>query len=80
MLRENLQDSAEILFNILNQPLDVPGATLNVSLLGAALNFDSAQPEDTDLDKIMQEFVRYPESTQTLIQELELLHRDLDVL
>lgn len=78
MLRENLQDSAEILFNILNQPLDVPGATMNVSLLGAALNFDSAQPENTDLSRIMQEFIKYPESTQALIQELELLYRDLE--
>jgi len=78
MLRENLQDSAEILFNILNQPLDVPGATMNVSLLAAALNFDSAQPENTDLSRIMQEFVKYPESTQALIQELELLYRDLE--
>lgn len=78
MLEENLQDSAEILFNILNQPLDVPGATLNVSLLGAALNFDSTQPENSDLHKIMEEFVKYPESTQALIQELELLYRDLE--
>lgn len=77
MLRENLQDSAEILLNIFNQPLDVPGATLNVSLLQAALNFDSVQPEETDLNKIIQEFIKYPDSTQTLIQELELLYRDL---
>ncbi len=78
MLRENLQDSAEILFNILNQPLDVSGATMNVSLLNAALNFDSGEPQDSDLCKIMEEFVRYPDSAQALIQELELLYRDLE--
>ena len=78
MLRENLQDSAEILFNILNQPLEVPGATMNVSLLTAALNFDSAQPENSDLCKIMEEFVKHSDSTQILIQELELLYRDLE--
>jgi len=78
MLRENLQDTAEILLNIFNQPLDVPGATMNVSLLNAALNFDSEQPAQSDLSKIMLEFVKYPDSTQALIQELELLHEDLN--
>lgn len=78
MLRENLQDTAEILLNIFNQPLDVPGATMNVSLLQAALNFDSAQPEESDLNRIIQEFIKHPDSTQTLIQELELLYQDLN--
>lgn len=78
MLKENLHDSAEILFNIFNQPLDIPGATVNVSLLTAALNFDSTQPENSDLKKILDEFTKYPDSTQTLIQELELLLKDLE--
>jgi hypothetical protein len=77
MLRENLKDAAEILHCILNQPLEVRGATPNISLLGAILNYDSEHPENTDLQKILQEFVRYTEPTQTLIQELELLAQDL---
>lgn len=77
MLKETLQDTAEILLNIFDQPLDVPGATVNVSLLGAALNFHASEPSNSDLSKLMQEFLKYPASTQMLIQELELLCEDL---
>lgn len=77
MLKENLKDSAEILAYILNQPLEIPGATPNVSLQEALLSYDPLHPKNTDLQKILQEFVKYSNPTQTLIQELELLAHDL---
>lgn len=72
MLRENIEDAAQILQNILTQPLDIPGATPNVSLLNAAQN-----PDKSDLKKILQAFRSYPDLTQSLLTELELLYQDL---
>ena len=77
MLRENLKDAADILSNILNQPLEVPGAAANISLLKAVLNFDAAQAEHSDLSKILRALTEHPTPAQTLIQELDLLSRDL---
>lgn len=79
MLRENLKDSAEILFNILNQPLDVTGAQENISLLQAVLNYGSQQPEHSDLQKVLRAFADHREPTRALIQELELLSKDLAI-
>ena len=77
MLRENLKDSAEILFNILTQPLEIPGVTENISLLQALQNFASQQPEDSDLSKMLRTFSANPESLEMLIQELHLIAREL---
>ena len=78
MRQEELRDTAEILSNILNQPLDVKGASQpQVSLLGAVLNYENQAPLDSDLCKILQALTKYKEPTETLIQELELLSRDL---
>lgn len=80
MLRENLKDSAEILSNILNQPLEIPGVSENVSLLQAIHNYPSQQPEHSDLSKMLRTFASNPEPTQALIQELQLIANDLTVL
>ncbi len=77
MLKENLKDAAEILSNILSQPLSIPGASSEISLQKALESYDPADPAPSDLLKILTEFVKYPEPTQTLIQELELLAQDL---
>ena len=77
MLRENLKDSAEILSNILNQPLEIPNATENITLLQALQTFSSQQPDNSDLSKMLRTFASNPEPTQILIQELELIARDL---
>ncbi len=74
MLRENLEDTAQILQNILTQPLDIPGTSSEVSLLTAAQN-----PDKTDLKKILEAFRNYPELTQSLLTELDLLHQDLKI-
>lgn len=75
MLKENIEDASEILQNILTQPLDIPGATKNISLLSAAQN-----PDKTDLRKILQAFRSYPDLTQSLLVELELLYQDLKII
>lgn len=77
MLRENLKDSAEILSNILNQSLEIPNISENMTLLQALQNFPSQQPSNSDLSKMLRTFAANPEPTQILIQELELLARDL---
>lgn len=77
MLRENLKDSAEILSNILNQPLEIPGIEENVSLLQAIQNLASQQPDNSDLSKMLRTFATNPEPTKALIQELELIAHDL---
>lgn len=77
MLRENVKDSAEILSNILNQPLEIPGVMENISLLQAIQNYPTQQPEHSDLCKMLRTFASNPEPTKALIQELELIVRDL---
>ena len=77
MLRENLKDSSEIRSNILNQPLEIPGLDENITLLQAVEKFASQQPELSDLSKMLRTFAANPEPTQILIQELELIARDL---
>ncbi len=78
MRQENLKDAAQILATILHHPLDIEGASeAQVSLLGAVLRYNPKAAETSDLSKILQSFTKYPEPTETLIQELELLSKDL---
>lgn len=77
MLRENLKDSVDILHNILNQPLEIPGIPENISLLQAIQRFAEQQPDNSDLSKMLQTFANNPEPTRVLIQELELIAHDL---
>ncbi len=77
MLRDNLKDSAEILFNILNQPLEIPGISERVTLLQALQSYASQQPNNSDLSKMLRTFASNPEPTETLIRELQLIAHDL---
>jgi hypothetical protein len=61
----------------LNQPLDIPGISEKMTLLQAIEKFTGDQPENSDLAKMLRTFASNPEPTQTLIQELELIVRDL---
>ncbi len=79
MLKENLKDSAEILTNILNQPLEIPGIAENISLLQAIQNFTYQDPNDSDLGKMLRTFASNREPTQILVRELELIAADLTV-
>lgn len=77
MIRENLKDTGEIIQNILTQPLSIPGARVSLSLLQAAADFDPRNPIGSDLRKILLSFLQFPEQTETLLRELELLQEDL---
>lgn len=78
MRKENLQDAAEILSTILSHPLEIEGASESpISLLGALIHYPHQHPESSDLSQILNSLTQYPESTETLIQELELLSADL---
>jgi hypothetical protein len=74
MLRENYQDASQIIQNIITQPLAIPGASESISLLAAAQDTDS-----NNLRKILEAFHTYPELTQLLTTELDLLARDLEI-
>lgn len=77
MLRENLKDSAEILQNILNQPLEISGTSENISLVQAIQNYPSQQPDHSDLSKMLKAFTTKREPLKILIQELHLIASDL---
>jgi len=76
-LQENLKDALQIIETIITQPLHVEGHNGGISLATAAKNFASQSPGESDLKKILINFITYPESTQMLLQELELIQRDL---
>ncbi|MGC2595455.1 MAG: hypothetical protein WA347_04165 [Rhabdochlamydiaceae bacterium] len=79
MLRENLKDSAEILYNILNQPLEISGTEKKISLFQAIQNYSSQQPDHSDLSKMLRTFTTNREPLEILIRELHLIARDLTV-
>jgi hypothetical protein len=77
MLRENLKDSAGILQNIFQEPLEIPGVEGNISLFQAIQNYDSEQSENSDLSKMLRTFAVNPQPLGILIQELQLIAEDL---
>jgi hypothetical protein len=79
MLRENLKDSAEILHNILHQPLEITETPENISLLQAVQNYPLQQSDHSDLSKMLRTFSANSEPLEVLIRELHLIARDLTV-
>ena len=77
MLRENVKDAGEILQTILTQPLSIPGARRKMSLLDAAKNFDPENAMTSDLRKILFNLLQFPEQTETMLRELEILQEEL---
>lgn len=77
MLRENLKDAGEIIQNILTQPLSIPGTKKDISLLAAAKHFDPSQSLLSDTRKILYSLMQFPEPTEFMIQELEILRNEL---
>ena len=77
MLRENVKDAGEIIQNILNQPLSIAGARTDISLLEAANLFSREHAGDSDLKKILLSFLQFPEPTETMLRELEILQEEL---
>lgn len=79
MLEENLKDVSEAMYNLLTEPLTIEGTDREVTLLSAAKDFDPTHAEDSDLAKIMLNFLDYPERTQALLIELRLLSAELEI-
>lgn len=77
MLRENLKDSAEILQNIFQEPLEIPGVDGSISLFQAIQNYSSQQPDHSELSKMLRTFAVNPQPLGILIQELQLIAKDL---
>lgn len=77
MFRENLKDVGVIVQGIVHQKLVILGSNHEISLFEAAQAVPEDHPEDSDLSLLMAAFVRYPDSTKMLIQELTLLSNDL---
>lgn len=77
MLKENLKDAAEIIRNILSQPLDIPNASPDINLLRAAKEYHHSLGPSSDLGKILSTFLDYPGPTDMLITELEIILNDL---
>ncbi len=77
-LEENLEDAANIVQDILKQPLAIEGAEEGISVIAAASNYQANPSEDSDLGKLSQAFALYPSSTNTLVQELHFLAQDLN--
>lgn len=78
MLRENLRDAGQIIQNILTQPVTIPEISEETTLLSAAETYRQNEGAGSSLSKVMLSFLRYPEPTQVLIQELEILHKELN--
>lgn len=76
MIREDLKDAGEIIQNVLTQPLLIPGVKGNLSLLQAAKDYDPRNPLGSDLRKILLSFLQFPQQTETLIRELEILREE----
>lgn len=77
MLKEDLHDAGEIIQNIFTQPLSVPGAKKDISLLDAARSFDPQNAMASDFRKIILSFLQFPEQTETMLRELEILEDEL---
>ncbi len=69
-----LHETGQIVQNIISQSLLIPGITSTISVLKAA-EIHSKDP--TSLQIVLSTFKQYSETTRILIQELELLSRDL---
>ncbi len=76
MLDENLEDAGLILRGILMQPLSLDEISDDsISLLTACEDYIAN--ENTDLEKVIHSFLRYPGPTETLIKELKIISNDL---
>lgn len=76
-LREAIKDAAIIVTNILNQPIVMAQPGRSVSLAYAATHYASQNPFDSDLRHLLFTFIEFPEPTETLVRELQLIAREL---
>lgn len=66
MLQEYVKD-AVIVHYILQQPIAVPYARNDITWLASSLNFDERGIPSSCLTDALQEYIAYPDPTETLI-------------
>jgi hypothetical protein len=77
MYKENLKDAGEIIHTILHQPFTATGNANPLSLIETAKEFKKHPTSYSELSRVLLSFVEYPESTQSLLVELDLICADL---
>lgn len=77
MQEENLLDAGKIITTILTQPLSLPDETKDISMLSAALEFETKNATSTPLCKMLHQFLDYPAPVDRFLQELDLISQDL---
>lgn len=78
MMRENLRDTGQILQHILGQPLVITGLSQEISLYDAAAHYNPKDPAASELKKVIETFLQYPDATEALIREMKLLSGELE--
>lgn len=77
MILEDLKDAADIMHNILYQPLDAPGIS-DITLLKAATDFRIEASADSSLSIVLHNFTKHEAPLQMLIQEITFIMEDLE--
>ena len=77
MPKGKYHDAARIIETILTQTVAISGVSQPISLLEAANSFTSQEAATSDFSKIVQTFMQYPNTAQTLVNELDTLSKEL---
>lgn len=75
--RKILEESISILSHVLNLSIEPTLKTAPMTLLSAVKNYTTPSPQKSDLSQFLSSLERYPESLQIIIQELDLVSKDL---
>jgi hypothetical protein len=77
--RRVLDEITQSLLTILSTPIELVHTHAHLSLLEAVKNYSNTSSAESDLNFFLTSLEKYPESVRVLIQELDLLSKDLNV-
>jgi hypothetical protein len=77
-VKEDIQECISILTHIVNEPIDSKAEHSQVNMVEAAKNYSTPSFAESDLSRFLSNLEKYPESFRILVQELNLLVKDLD--
>jgi len=77
VLRENLADALQLIHNVLMEPLSLSEGK-KASLFDAAHQFDPRHAQESDLQKVAHAMLTYAEPTLVLVEELQLISKELE--
>ncbi len=75
--RRVLDETMQSLLTILNTPIELIHTHAHLTLLDAVKNYSDTSSVESDLNFFLTSLEKYPESVRVLIQELDLLSKDL---